>query len=182
VDDDALLRRTAHGDEEAFRLLVERWQGPVYRFLARMLASPEEARDAAQETFVRVFRHAPRYRAGGQFRAWLFRIAGNLARSALRRRKLLGWVPFDLARHDRPAVGEDALEQLARDERRRAVRRALARLPQRQRQAVLLRRYEGMTQQEIAAALQTTEAAVESLLQRARRQLARALRDEGRTS
>jgi RNA polymerase sigma-70 factor, ECF subfamily len=124
-----------------------------------------------------VHAQAGRYRGVGLFRSWLFRIAGNLVRSALRRRRVLSWVRFDVARHDRAAGGESAQESLERRERSRQLRAALARLPERQRAAVVLRQDEGLSYREIAAALDTTESAVESLLTRAiaalRRDLAR---------
>jgi RNA polymerase sigma-70 factor (ECF subfamily) len=132
-----------------------------------MLGSREEAEDLGQETFLRVCRQAPRYRPTGQFRSWLFRIAGNLARSRLRRRRILDWVRFEPGRHDVAAAEEPADRRLEREEQRRAVRAALARLPDRQRQAILLRRYEGLSHREIASALNTTVPAVESLLHRA---------------
>jgi len=165
--DDQLMARGARGDEEAFRLLVMRWERPVFAFLDRMLGSREEAQDLGQETFVRVFQQAGRYRADGRFRSWLFRIAGNLARSRLRRRKIVGWVPFDPFRHDRASDEPEPEERTLRGERQRAVRAALERLPERQREALVLRRYHDMSQEEIAAAMDTTVAAVESLLSRA---------------
>lgn len=175
--DDALMARAAAGEERAFRELVERWERPVFGFLYRMTGSVEEALDLRQETFLRVHLQAGRYRGAGLFRSWLFRIAGNLARSALRRRKVLSWIRFDPARHDRAAGGESVQETLERGERSRAVRAALARLPERQRAAVVLRQDEGLSYREIAAVLETTESAVESLLTRAiaalRRELAR---------
>jgi RNA polymerase sigma-70 factor (ECF subfamily) len=164
--DDRLMERGAQGDEEAFRLLVARWERPLFAFHARMLGSREEAQDLGQETFIRVFRQARRYRATGRFRSWLFRIAGNLARSRLRRRRIVAWVPFDAFRHDRAADAPDAEASAILDERRRAVRDALARLPERQRQALVLRRYHDMSHQEIAETMDTTVAAVESLLSR----------------
>jgi RNA polymerase sigma-70 factor (ECF subfamily) len=165
--DDQLVARGGQGDEEAFRLLVTRWERPVFAFLERMLGSREEAQDLGQETFVRVFQQARHYRAAGCFRSWLFRIAGNLARSRLRRRRIVGWVPFDPFRHDRASDEPGAEEQTLRGERQRAVRVALARLPERQREALVLRRYHDMSQEEIAVAMGTTVAAVESLLSRA---------------
>ena len=177
--DDQLMARGAQGDEEAFRLLVTRWERPVFAFLERMLGSREEAQDLGQETFVRMFEQAGRYRATGRFRSWLFRIAGNLARSRLRRRKIVGWVPFDAFRHDRASEAPGAEEQTLRGERRQAVRAALARLPRRQREALVLRRYHDMSQEEIAAAMNTTVAAVESLLSRAMATLRIRLTEEG---
>jgi len=173
--DDELMRRAAAGDSEAFRLLVERWEQPVYAFLCRMLGSPEEALDLRQETFLRVHQQAGRYRAQGQFRSWLFRIAGNLARSALRRRRILKWLRLDPQEHDRPADQEPVDRALERRELQAAVRAAIAELPPRQREALVLRRYQELSQREIAAALGTTEEGVESLLGRAMSRLRRTL-------
>ena len=161
------MARAAAGQESAFRELVERWERPVFGFLYRMTGSTEEALDLRQETFLRVYAQAGRYQGAGLFRSWLFRIAGNLARSALRRRRVLSWVRFDMVRHDRASGSESVQEALERRERSRQVRAALARLPERQRAAVALRQDEGMSYREIAAVLGTTESAVESLLTRA---------------
>jgi RNA polymerase sigma-70 factor (ECF subfamily) len=161
------MERTARGDEGAFRLLVERWERPVFGFLERMLSSREEAQDMSQETFLRVFAEAGRYRPDGRFRSWLFRIAGNLARSRLRRDRVVRWIRLEPLLHDPPDPGARADDLLERDEKRRAVRTALARLPDRQRQAVVLQRYQGLSYREVAAAMDTTVPAVESLLQRA---------------
>jgi len=174
------MRRVAQGDEESFRILVERWERPVFAFLERMTGSTEEALDLSQEVFVRVFRKARRYTPNGRFRSWIFRIAGNLARSLLRRRKILRWVRFDPRRHERPATGEGPEAQYEQKMLRKAVREAIARLPERQRRALLMRRYEGMSYQEIALSLGTTVPAVESLLQRALRVLREELGREGK--
>jgi RNA polymerase sigma-70 factor (ECF subfamily) len=165
--DDQLMARGASGDEEAFRLLVARWERPVFAFLERMLGTREEAQDLGQETFVRMFQQAARYRPEGRFRSWLFRIAGNLARSRLRRRRIVAWVPFDALRHDRPANEPTHEDRAVGMERRCAVRGALARLPERQREAIVLRRFHDMSQEEIAESMGTTVPAVESLLSRA---------------
>lgn len=159
--------RGAGGDDVAFRLLVGRWERRVFGFLDHMLGSREEAQDVAQEAFLRMCRHAKDYRPSGQFRSWLFRIAGNLARSRLRRRKIVRWVRFDPAFHERPSPGGNPERPLEREEERAAVRLALGRLPARQRQAVVLRQYQEMAYREIAEAMRTTVSAVETLLYRA---------------
>jgi RNA polymerase sigma-70 factor (ECF subfamily) len=166
-DDDILMQRTAAGDERAFQQLVARWERPVFAFLFSMLGSVEEAEDLAQDTFVKVYDQARRYRPAGRFRSWLLRIAGNRARSALRRRKILRWVSFDRTSHDRAAPGDDPGRSLERRETAERVRDAVAELPERQRAAVVLKRFQGLSYREIAEVLDTTEAAVESLLQRA---------------
>jgi len=166
-DDDTLMQSVAAGDEVAFRRLVARWEQPVFRFLVHMLGSVEEAEDLAQDTFLKVWDEARRYRPDGKFRSWLLRIAGNRARSALRRRKILRWVSFDLASHDRSAPDDDPARGLERQETAARVRAAVAALPDRQREAVVLKRFEGLSYKEIAEVMQTTVPGVESLLQRA---------------
>lgn len=177
--DDELMRRAAAGDETAFRELVERWEQQVFGFLYHMTGSTEDALDLRQDTFVRVHREAGRYRPEGRFRPWLMRIAGNLARSHLRRRRVIGWVGFDPRRHDRAGQAPSPEKELERQEQRELVRRALAALPARQREAVVLRRYQELSQREIAAAMGVSEGAVESLLARAAATLRRMLGDAG---
>lgn len=165
--DDDLMARAAAGDETAFGLLVQRWERPVFAFLARMLGSREEAEDLAQEAFLRAWRNASRYRASGQFKSWLFRIVGNLARSRLRRRKIVRWISFDPVAHDKPTREDTGEQTLERAETRQSVREAIGRLPERQRQALLLKMYDGLSYQEIASTMEVSVPAVESLLHRA---------------
>lgn len=166
-DDDALMIRTAEGEEAAFRLLVQRWERDVLGFMIHMLGSIEEAEDLVQDTFVQVFRKAGSYRAEGMFRSWLFRIAGNMARSRLRRRKVLNWVRFDPVGHDTGSRQPGPDEDLEHTQREQAVQSALAKLPQRQREALVLHRFQGMRYREVAEAMNTTVPGVESLIQRA---------------
>lgn len=182
-DDDALMIRTAQGEEAAFRHLVQRWEHEVLAFLIHMLGSLEEAEDLQQDTFVQVWRKARDYRPEGAFRSWLFKIAGNRARSRLRRRRIIGWINFDPARHDLPSTEPGPDELLAGNENAAAVRSAVAELPSRQRQALVLHRFQGLKYREIAVAMGTTVHGVESLIQRAmsglRRELAGELRGKG---
>lgn len=174
-DDDALMSASATGDEAAFRVLVERWERRVLAFFFRSLGSADDAADLAQETFLRLHRAAPAYVSRGRFAPFLFRIAGNLARNEIRRRsvrRLLTWggsgaegdeaaiLEAEAADTDRP----DVAWTRARDAER--VRRALLALPERQRVAVTLKRFEGFTQDEIAEAMGISVSAVESLLVR----------------
>lgn len=174
MTDDELMVRGAGGDDQAFRALVERWERSVFAFLARMLGSAEEAQDLGQETFLRVIQQAGRYRAEGQFKSWLFRVAGNLARSRLRRRRILTWVRFEPDIHEPNDEAAAPSEALERAELRDAVRAALAKLPARQRQVLILRHYESMSYEQIARAMGTSARAVDSLLSRGKA----ALRDE----
>jgi len=182
TNDDALMAAVARGEETAFRLLVQRWEREVRAFLIHMLSSVEEAEDLTQDTFVQVFRKASRYNGDGKFQSWLFRIAGNLARSKLRRRKILGWVSFNPDEHDRAGGGDDPAAELARKSEAQMVHLALARLPERQRQALVLHRFQGLKYKEIAEAMEVSVPAVESLIQRAMGELRHTLKGKAERS
>jgi RNA polymerase sigma-70 factor (ECF subfamily) len=144
LDEDALMTRIAAGNEEAFRLLVVRWERDVLSFLIHMLGSVEEAEDLVQDTFVQVFKKAASYRPSGMFKSWLFKIAGNLARSRLRRRKILGWVRFDPVIHDSGGSGRGPDENLEQDQRVAAIQAARSRFAQRQKNAMVRPRVHGL--------------------------------------
>ena len=167
LDDDALMARTAQGQEVAFHLLVRRWEPDLHRFLVHMLGSVEEAEDLLQDTFVKVYHQAPGYRAEGKFRSWVLKIAGNLARSRLRRRRLLRWIPFEMESHEKTDPEPRADDRLQAEQTSAAVQDALSRLPARQREALVLHRFQGLRYREVAEVLGTTLPGVESLIQRA---------------
>lgn len=173
------MARAADGDEEAFGLLVQRWERPILAFLSRMVGDREDARDLAQDVFLRVYRQADHYQGRGQFRSWLFRIAGNAARSFLRRRKLLRWVRFDAKEHVLASSAAVQEHQLVQKDLQHAVQAEVMKLPERQREALLLRRYEEMSYEEISVSMKITLPAVESLLQRAMRTLRTRLNGKG---
>ncbi len=165
--DDRLMTDYVGGDESALRILVERWERPVFAFLVRMLGSPEEAEDLCQDTFVKLIKASGRYEPEGKFQSWLFRIAGNQARSRLRRRKILRWLPLGDDYDHAPAEGPDALDALTGKETQDLVQAAVSRLPERQRQALVLKQYHDMSYMEIAEAMGTSVSSVQMLLHRA---------------
>ncbi|TXI05521.1 MAG: RNA polymerase sigma factor [Pseudorhodobacter sp.] len=175
LSDDALLLLYAKGDAGAARVLTGRHLGRVYGFAARLLGDRAEAEDVAQEAMLRLWRGAADWRAGeAQLSSWLYRVTVNLCtdrqRSKARRRTEAleeGAEPPD----DRP----DAEAALMQRERADALQAALATLPDRQRQAVVLRHIEGLTNPEIAAILEVGVEAVESLTARGKRALTAAL-------
>jgi len=179
LDDDTLMAGVARGEETAFRLLVLRWERDIIIFLSHMLGSLEEAEDLAQETFVQVFKKAGGYRAEGKFKSWILRVAGNLARSRLRRRKILRWVSFDSAVHDVADRGQGKVDRMVKDESAQLVRDAVAKLPDRQREALVLHRFQGMKYKEIAEVMGTTVPGIESLIQRAMANLRTKMRGKG---
>ena len=175
-DPDAVdVARAAAGDQYAFTRLVDRHLERVHRLAWRSLGNPADAEEVTQETFLRAYRQLPDWQPGrARFSTWLYRVALNLCRDQLRARR--DWVEMDdLELHDNAATPEHAS---LRHERRLQVEEALARLPRRQREAMLLYHYEGQSQAEAAGVLEVSIDAFESLLARARRNL-RQLLPEG---
>lgn len=177
------LERVAGGDAEAFGEIVERHQTRLVALCQRLLGDREEALDAAQEVFVRAFRHAGRVRPRGQMFTWLYRIAVNHCLNRLRRRKIVRFLSLGPADPDGPegratfepaADGADPERVALARERWRTTRSAIDRLPPGQRVVLALARFEGLSQRQIAETLGITEGAVESRLVRAMRRLARA--------
>ncbi|MCG6118093.1 MAG: sigma-70 family RNA polymerase sigma factor [Aquimonas sp.] len=164
----ALLRAASAGDGGACRRLVELHLRPVHRLAQRMLDDPAEAEDVAQDLFLRLWQAGASWREGeARLSTWIHTVTLNLCRDRLRRRR--PQQPLDDAQQDERGAGPGQRAQL--DERESALRRALAELPQRQREALLLFHYQGLSQVEAAQALGVSEDALESLLARARRGL-----------
>ena len=175
LSDDALLVLYARGDAEAARVLTGRHLGRVYGFAARLLGDRAEAEDVAQEAMLRMWRVAGTWRAGeAQLSSWLYRVTVNLCTDRQRARQRRRAEPLDEVAEpaDDTASTESALMQR---ERHDALQAALASLPDRQRQAVVLRYIEGLSNPEIAAILEVGVEAVESLTARGKRALTAAL-------
>jgi RNA polymerase sigma-70 factor (ECF subfamily) len=169
------------GDTTAFEKLVERHQRLVVGTVARMLGNNADAEDIGQQVFVRVWRSANRYVARAKFTTWLLKITRNLVFNELRRRSRHAQVPVqtESEEEERPlrddrAVAPDAA--LLEGELQKAIDTAIARLPETQRMAVILRRYEELSYEEIAEALDQSVPAVKSLLFRARTELRESLK------
>ena len=171
--DAALLARYARGDAAAARLLAERLAPMLLRFATRMLGGDRaEAEDVTQEAMLRLWRQAPHWRADGaaQPATWVYRVAANLCTDRLRRRARRRHMPLD-AVADPPDPGISAAGQIMLATRAAALEAALASLPERQRQAVILRHIEGLANPEIAQIMDTGVEAVESLVARGKRAL-----------
>lgn len=173
--DAALLARVASGDAEAYRSLVGAHLSHVVLTAKRILRDEAEAEDMAQEALLRLWRNAATLTLGeGGLRPWLRRVVTNLSLDRLRRGRLTD-VVGDVPEQAEPASQGSALEA---DHMRRRVAAALAALPERQRAALTLFHYEGLSQIEVGDMLGISDEAVESLLARARRTLKAALKDE----
>lgn len=172
--DDALLARVAQGDQAAVQQLVASKLPRLLGLGMRMLNDRAAAEDVAQETFVRIWRHAAQWRPGqAQFDTWMHRVALNLCYDPLRKRPEL---PLQDApeQEDPAATPEQDLMQRQQGER---VNRALASLPQRQREALVLQYYQGLSNIEAAELMQLSVDALESLLARGRRNMRSLLAD-----
>lgn len=171
-----LMQLAGRGDMAAFEQLVERHQNLVVGTIGRMLGNSSDVEDLAQQVFVRVWKNASRYVARAKFTTWLLTITRNLVFNELRRRKRHNALPLqvDEEGEERPIADEQAREPdaaLLERELDEAIRAAIAELPEAQRMAVVLRRYEQLSYDEIAEALGQTVPAVKSLLFRARTEL-----------
>lgn len=167
LDDMQCVTRARGGDGKAFSELVARYQDRIYRFLLRLMRSPDDALDLTQDTFMRAYQGLERWRPDASFKTWLFRIARNLAFDQLRRGKVVQFVALDEGA-DIPdaAAGPEALLETA--QRYRVLEAALARLPSEHREILLLREIEGMAYEEIAAVLNLNIGTVKSRIARAR--------------
>jgi RNA polymerase sigma-70 factor, ECF subfamily len=172
--DAQLMLRVREGDEESFRVLLEKHRSPVIRFVYRMIQDQATAEELAQEVFLRVYRSRETYEPTARFTTWLFRIATHLSLNWLRDgRKERGHLRLDddgdgemPAREvadRRPSVEQHLVYQTRLQE----VRDAIALLPEKQRAAVLMHKYEEMEYVQIAQVLECSESAVKSLVFRA---------------
>jgi RNA polymerase sigma-70 factor (ECF subfamily) len=153
--DEELVARSIGGDADSFNELILRWERPIYALAYRTIGREEDARDVCQETFLRAFRALPAFRGQAKFSSWLYRIALNLCRDWIRRerRAQIVQVPDDVDLVEMAAAAEpsESIEDLvARKDLARVVERAMARLPEEQRTAIVLKEYHGLTFQEIA--------------------------------
>ncbi|MGE0703319.1 MAG: RNA polymerase sigma factor [Vicinamibacterales bacterium] len=153
--DEELVARSAQGDTDAFNQLIRRWERPIYALAYRTIGREEDARDVCQETFLRAFRALPSFRGQAKFSSWLYRIALNLCRDWARRERRAPVVQppedtdiFELAASAEPS--ESIEDLVARKDLTRAVEKLMARLPEEQRTAIILKEYHDLTFQEIA--------------------------------
>src|SRR5690242_16094494 len=171
--DAQLMLRVREGDDTSFALLLERHRGPVVHFLYRMVQNQAVSEELGQEVFLRVYRSRATYEPTAKFTTWLFRIATHLALNALRDNKNermqehldddTSELPVRQVSDTRPTVEQHMVYESRLEE----VRRAIAALPEKQRAAVLMHKYEEMEYSQIAKVLNCSDSAVKSLLFRA---------------
>ncbi len=169
------MQHIAHGDEQAFRQLLEKHQNAVIGTVAKMLGSPTDAEDLSQQVFLRVWKSAKRYKPQAKFTTWLFTITRNLVFTETKRRMKKKAQSLDEAADNidfQPVSTRQTPDEDLRDkELQNAIDQAISLLPKTQRLAVILRRYEDMPYEEIAQILKTSVSSVKSHLFRARARL-----------
>src|SRR5712691_10842191 len=179
-EDDAenvrLMALVGRGDTAAFEELIERHQSLVAGTIARMLGSNSDVEDIAQQVFIRVWKSAGRYVARAKFTTWLLKITRNLVFNEMRRAKRHPHLPVqiepeadEIPLKDEATATPDAT--LLQAELQAAIEKAITLLPETQRMALVLRRYEELSYEEIADVLDLSAPAVKSLLFRARTEL-----------
>ena len=183
LTDAEIMLRVKAGDDAAFDHLVEKFRRPLVGFLYRMARSHAVAEELAQEVLLRVYRSRQSYRASAKFTTWMYRIAVNLAVNYARdTRGRRGEVSLDEpteggAAFEVTAHGLTAEQELLRRERVRAIRSQVEALPERQRLAVVMHKYQGLDYRQIAQALKLSESATKSLLFRAYETLRETLKE-----
>ena len=189
LHDKTLMASIARGDETALRELIEKHQGAVYGTISKMLGDPTEAQDLAQQVFVRVYRAARTYQATAQFKTWMFTIVRNLVFNEHRRRSRATLIPLHAPENESsssgPSPGLDLPdlatktpgENALQCEMLQAIDNAILALPEQQRLAIVLRRYDEFSYEQIAGLLKTSVPATKSLLFRARETLRGALQE-----
>lgn len=176
ASDADLMLRVKSGDDSAFSYLVQKYRRQMVGYMYRMCHNPATAEELAQEVFLRVYRSRAGYEASAKFNTWLYRIATNLA--ANHARDTRHERPENTLRLDQPDeetgttpdLADSALsaeEQILRRERMAAIRRRVQALPERQRMAVVLHKYQQMDYREISEVMKLSESATKSLLFRA---------------
>ena len=183
LTDREVLRKAAE-DQSYLSILVKRYRTPLYNFVYRFVGDRETAEDVVQETFLRCLRHSHQYPAIEQVSTWLYTIAGNLAKTELRRRKRWHWIPIGPSEDEERTsfyepVDKERLPGEQTDSRqvKETVVEAIHRLPEEFREAVLLRDLNGFSYEEIAKIINCPVGTVKSRVNRGRLRLQKSLRN-----
>lgn len=168
VPDEVLMERVGAGDESGLRGLIDRWQTPLLNFFFRSLNDYGQAEDLAQVVFIRLYRAAPRYQATAKFSTYLFHIARRLLINEFHKSSRR---PFDATDPAELRAADPGNSERNLDELEEIFRRALERLPEKQRSAILLLKQQDLSYTEIASVMNATESAVKTWIFRARKTL-----------
>ena len=191
MTDNEIIRSVLHGDKNSYRYLVEKYQQMVFQTCIGFIHNKDDADDLTQDIFIQAYQALPRFKGDSAFSTWLFRIAVNASLNKVRKSplKLILQSIENLTgnKNDKELIGsvstgDDPESMLIRKEQIVRVRRVLDKLPENQRTAIILSKYDDLSQKEIAEIMNTTEGAAEALLQRAKKNLRDKLSDKRKKS
>ena len=185
LSSEELMARIGKGDGDAFEILVNRHQTSILNLVYRFIGDRTQAKDLAQEVFMRVWQSAKSYEPKAKFTTWIYRITANLCFNELKSARRKKWFSFNWSDEDGEHTFEETLSDnapsaedlLLEKERSRQISDALQSLPDNQRMALVLKRYDDLSYQEIAQVIGCSVSAVESLLVRAKRTLQEKLKN-----
>ena len=180
MTDNEIILQIMQGDRDLFRKLVERYQPLVFRTCMGFLHNKDDADDLTQEVFIQVYQTLPGFKGDASFSTWIYRIAVNASLNKIRKSSKNSFIQrmetvfgFDKGQEVSFQIpdNENPENILVLNEHREWVQKALNSLPENQRTAIVLSKYDDLSQKEIAAIMNTTEGAVEALIQRAKANL-----------
>jgi len=184
MTDTGIIKLILQGDKEKYTILVEQYQQMVFRTCMGFLHNKDDADDLTQDVFINAYQSLPRFRGNAAFSTWLYRIAVNASLNKIRKSPLMMIrQQFENLSGDKKGKeisvsitdGEDPEKILIRNEHVKWVQRVLDSLPENQRIAIVLSKYDNLSQREIAEIMNASEGAVEALLQRAKKNLRKKL-------
>jgi len=170
-DEDAWVSRARAGDQAAFEAIFQRYERQIYSFVYRMMGNADDAYDLTQDCFIKAYRNLEKTSGDLNVSAWLHRIASNTCLDVLRRRKRIRWLPWENEKHESllPSRSlDDPEHSLVTTEIRQDVQAILNQMTPRNRLALLLREFEGLSTEEIGEVMGLSRSAVKSVLFRSR--------------
>jgi RNA polymerase sigma-70 factor (ECF subfamily) len=184
--DEDLMLRYRNGDEDAFEMLYRRYEKPVFSFIYRILMSAVDAEDLCQETFLRLVKEKEKYQVSGNFKTWIFRIALNLCRDRLRRKKFRSHRSLDAPSLSQNGTknefenilsdpAPDQIDCIEKNEMKVLIQKAFAKLPEKQRTVVILKEYQALKFSEIAEIMKSPVGTIKSLNHRGHKKLKKIL-------
>jgi RNA polymerase sigma-70 factor, ECF subfamily len=179
LDEAVWITRAKAGDQVAFEAIFQHYERQIYGFIYRMMGNAEDANDLTQDCFIRAYRALPQTSDDLNISAWLHRIASNACLDVLRRRQRIRWLPWESHKHEHLLHGrplDDPERSALSSETQEIVQRVISHMSPRNRMALILREYEGMSCEEIGQIMGLSRSAVKSVLFRGREEFRRIYR------
>lgn len=171
MSDEQVIHEILSGDASAFKMLMEKYRLQVFRTVMGFVHTKEDAEDVTQDIFVKVYQTLAAFKGESEFSTWLYRVTVNMSINFVNRNRKNRLLQSLEDIFHKPSSDKTPLEQLEESERDQRIRKAIDSLSEKQRMAFILSRYEELPQKTIASVMDTSEGAVEQLLQRAKNNL-----------